>query len=108
MVWARPPRRHGQEEARRALECQTARQLLASDLMFNPCDDLGPLYWDRTQPEAKIYLTGPAAAAAAAAAAEEEEEEEEEFIASGNWGGKHDSLSRGGGGAKHTYTHTRD
>ena len=28
---------------------------------------------------------------------EEEEEEEEEFIASGNWRGKHNSLSRGVG-----------
>ena len=29
--------------------------------------------------------------------AEEEEEEEEEFITSGNWRGKHNSLSRGAG-----------
>ena len=28
---------------------------------------------------------------------EEEEEEEEEFITSGNWRGKHNSLSRGAG-----------
>ena len=27
----------------------------------------------------------------------EEEEEEEEFITSGNWGGKHNSLSRSAG-----------
>ena len=31
---------------------------------------------------------------------DKEEEEEEEFITRGNWRGKHNSLSRGGGGGE--------